>query len=408
MALLDPMIALGISFIVLAVMLYKRIAIGVALTTAALVLSLLSLDLLNETSTSDVLGVIYDTTRSPVTLSLVSVTVGIMLLSLLYRETRLLDKLSQSFSGLVGNPRLTVSTLPAIIGLLAVPGGALMSAPLLEEEAEKLGWKSEVKAYVNVWFRHVIFPIYPMSQVLILTAALTRISITSIILRQIPIVAAMIVIGYLVALRNPPIQSEEKLERTRTYSNLKSFLASFSPIMLMILIVVVFRVDVAVAAFIGIVFLLLITRPSTEVLWRSVSNKGVYTIALAAYGAMLLRNATIASGASDILGQTIAAGNVDSAVLLSTVPAALSFLIGSPAGGIAVSVPIIAGTLSFSAGAASLLYISAYLGYLAAPTHLCLALTADYFKCRLNRLYRLLLPSVAATFAVSFIIYFVM
>ena len=81
-------------------------------------------------------------------------------------------------------------------------------------------------------------------------------------------------------------------------------------------------------------------------------------------------------------------------------------MIGSPAGGIAVSVPIIAGTLSFSAGATSLLYISAYLGYLAAPTHLCLVLTADYFKCRLNRLYRLILPSVAVTFVVSFIIYF--
>jgi integral membrane protein (TIGR00529 family) len=408
LALLSPMIALGISLVVLAVMLYKRVAIGVALTTAALLLSLLSLDLLNEAATHDVLRVILDTTRDPVTISLVAVIVGIMLLSLLYRETRFLDKLSQSFSGLVGNPRLTVSTLPAIIGLLPVPGGALMSAPLLEGEAEKLGWTSETKTYVNVWFRHVIFPIYPMSQVLILTAALTGASITSIILRQIPVVIAMVIIGYFVALRTPPLQTGEKREKTRTYSNLKNFLIAFSPITLMIFVVVVFNIDVAVAAFIGILFLLLITRPSSKVLWRSVSNKGVYSIALAAYGAMLLRNATMASGASDVLGQILATGNVHSAILLSTVPAALSFMIGSPSGGIAVSVPIVAGTLSFSAGEAGLLYICAYLGYLAAPTHLCLVLTADYFKCRLNRLYRLLVPSVAIAFAVSFIIYFVL
>jgi integral membrane protein (TIGR00529 family) len=402
------MIALGISFIVLAVMLYKRITIGVALTSAALVLSFLSLDLVNEAGTPDVFGVIYDTTRDPVTISLVAVIVGIMLLSLLYRETQFLEKLSQSFSDLVGNPRLTASMLPAIIGLLPVPGGALMSAPLLEGEAEKLGWTNEAKTYVNVWFRHVIFPIYPMSQVLILIAALTGASITSIVLRQIPVVTAMIIIGYFAVLRTPPLQTEQKRERTRTYSNLKTFLVAFSPVILMIVIVIAFNIDVAIAAFIGILFLLLITRPSSDVLWKSVSNKGVYSVALAAYGAMLLRNATIASGASNILGQILATSNVHSAILLSSVPAALSFLIGSPAGGIAVSVPIIAGTVSFSAGAVSLLYISAYLGYLGAPTHLCLVLTADYFKCRLNRLYRLLLPSVAVTFAVSFIIYFVM
>lgn len=401
MALLEPLLALAASFSLLAFMLYRRVSIGITLVSTAVVMSLLSMDLI------DVARVLVETTIDPITITLVSVTFGIMLLSLLYKETRTLESLSRSFGGLLKKPKLIVSTLPAIIGLLPVPGGALMSAPLVETESEKLGLKQEMKAYVNVWFRHIIFPVYPMSQVLILTAALTGASITSIIVRQIPVVAVMTLTGYLLVLRRATV-TEETAQETGVRENLRSFIISFSPILVMILTVVVFRVDVSVAAFVGIILLLLITRPKRRILVKTVSNIGIYKIALAAYGAMLLRSATVASGASQVLGQTIATGNVNEGVLLLIVPAALAFLVGSPSGGIAISVPIIAGTLNFTASSASLLYISAWLGYLAAPTHLCLALTADYFKCPLNKVYKFLAPSLVVTFAAALLVYHIL
>jgi len=64
-----------------------------------------------------------------------------------------------------------LSVLPAVIGLLPVAGGALMSAPMVESEAEKVQLDSSLKAYVNIWFRHTIFPVYPMAQILILASA---------------------------------------------------------------------------------------------------------------------------------------------------------------------------------------------------------------------------------------------
>jgi len=121
---------------------------------------------------------------------------------------------------------------------------------------------------------------------------------------------------------------------------------------------------------------------------------------------MLLRNVTLASGASDFIGNMIASGNINEVVLLLTVPAALGFLVGSPSGGIAISVPMLAGTLNLTPNAAALLYIAAYLGYVGAPTHLCLVLTADYFKCPLGRLYKYLIPSLAISFAAAISVYF--
>jgi hypothetical protein len=79
---------------------------------------------------------------------------------------------------------------------------------------------------------------------------------------------------------------------------------------------------------------------------------------------------------------------------------------GSPSGGVAISVPILAGILAFSPATAALLYMSAYLGYLVVPTHLCFAFTVDYFKCSMSRLYRYIIPSFIITFATALLVYF--
>ncbi|MCK4477369.1 DUF401 family protein [Candidatus Bathyarchaeota archaeon] len=401
LVLLDPVVALVASFVFLAVMLYKRVSIGVTLVSTAIIMSFLSMGL------AGVFKVLVETTFNLLTISLVAVTWGIMLLSLLYRETKALESLSRSFSGLLKNPKLIVSALPAMIGLLAVPGGALMSAPLVEKEAEKLKLEENKKAFVNVWFRHVIFPVYPMSQVIILAATLTHTSITSIVISQIPVAITMIVIGYFTVLKKATV-AEDVILKTKFQENLKRFLISFSPILVMILTAVIFGVDVSIAAFIGIALLLLITRPRRCIILKTVSNVAVYKITLAAYGAMLLRNATMTSGVSEVLGQTIATWNANEVLLLSAVPAVLGFLVGSPSGSIAISVPILEGILNFTSRSASLLYISAFLGYLAAPTHLCLVLTADYFKISLNKVYKFLVPSLAISFAAALLVYHVM
>lgn len=398
MVLLDSLIALFFSFALLAVLLYKRVTIGLALVSSAIALSLLSM------GPAGLYYVIIDTTSNPLTISLVSVTIGIMLLSLLYKETEALDTLSSGFGGLLRNPKLIISTLPAIVGLLPVPGGALMSAPLVETEARKLGLDKTEKTYVNVWFRHVIFPLYPMSQVLILAAALTGASLTSMILSQIPVVAAMIVIGYFTVLRKAQV-IENDTSNSNFQQNVKDFVSSFSPILVMILAVAIFGIDVSVAAFVGIVALLIIMKPSQQILVKTATNISTYNIALAAYGAMLLRTATMESGVSEAIGQAIATLNISQTLLLAILPAALAFLIGSTSGGIALSVPIIGGLMQFTATSASLLFISAYLGYLGSPTHLCLALTVDYFESALNKVYKLLVPSLALSFAVALIVY---
>ncbi len=400
MGFFDPATAIIASFCFLGLMIYKRVNLGVTLNLTALLLALLSLDL------QEIPTIIHRTSVDLSMMSVVLATFGIMLMSQLYKETRVINDLSESLSRIIKNSKLLVSILPAIIGLLPVAGGALMSAPLVEAETDKLGLKAEKKTYVNVWFRHTIFPVYPISQVLILTATLTGLTVTSIIIRQIPVVIAMVIVGYLIGLwKTTSTAGKEENSGTDPGSALKSFTITFSPILATIVAVVGLGVDVSIAAFIGVAVLLVIARPSFKVFKKPFMNWATYGITLVAYGAFLLRNVVEATEISEVFGTFVAGGSINNLALLIAIPAVLAFFVGSPLGAVAISFSILEGILNFTPKSAALLYISSYLGYVIAPTHLCLILTAEYFKCSLGRLYKYFIPSMAFSLTTAILLY---
>jgi len=46
--------------------------------------------------------------------------------------------------------RIIVALIPALMGLLPMPGGALLSAPMIDEEANELGINSELKTFITL------------------------------------------------------------------------------------------------------------------------------------------------------------------------------------------------------------------------------------------------------------------
>jgi integral membrane protein (TIGR00529 family) len=414
---LEPLPAIIVSFCFLGALLYKRVNLGITLNATALLLALLAVDW-QEIPTAIFATTDYQTSDGRLAISVVLATFGIMLLSQLYRETGFINRLSESLSRIIKNPKAVLSVLPAVIGFLPVAGGALMSAPLVESEAEKLKLKPEKKAYVNLWFRHTVFPVYPVSQILIIAAALTGITVPVLIARQIPVVLVMIIVGYIIGfwkVSNPKNNGNSKTsENTNSY--LKTFLFAFSPILATIIVAVIVEsvsfdlsqqgFDVLIATIAGIIVLAAISKLSFKVFAKPFKTWGIYGITLAAYGAFLLRSVMKAAGISMLFKTFVANGSLDILLLLTVIPALLGFLTGSPTGGISISVPILSGVLIFSPKTAALLYMSVYLGYIVAPTHLCFTFTADYFKCPLTKMYKYVIPSFILTFATALLVYF--
>lgn len=415
MGFVNPLVAIIIAIGFLIVLLYKRVNLGIALNATALFLALLAVDL------GMIIPVIITTTLDLLTISVCAATFSIMLLSELYKETGMIRRLSESVSRLINNPKIVLCILPAIIGLLPVGGGALVSAPLVDSEADKLKMTPSKKAYVNLWFRHTIFPVYPLGPVIIATAVLTKLSISSIIVRQIPVVLVMVIVGYIIGFWKvsqvkkdaPDIQANRK-------SDLNNFFISFFPILATILIDVALNLagfnqllsgfDVVIAILIGIAIFVAITKLNSMVFVRPLKSWGIWGITAAAYGAFLLRNVMDAAGISSVFSSYVANGSIDVVLFLAVGPALLGLLTGSAQGGVAVSVSILSTIfpLPFAAKVAALVYISAYLGYTIAPTHLCLTFTADYFKCSLGKMYKYIIPSFLITFSIALLAYFLL
>lgn len=413
MGLVDPSVAIIIAFALLAVLLYKRVNLGITLNATAIVLALLALEW------TRIPLVFYEESIKPETVSVVIATFGVMLLSQLYNETGVIDKLSESISRLIRNSKVVLGLVPAVIGLLPVAGGALMSAPLVDIEADKLEMKPQRRAYVNFWFRHTIFPVYPLSPPIITTAMLTGVAIPLIILRQIPPVLVMIIVGYVVGFWRVKASEKTKLEGGKGLnSDVKTFLLSFSPILATIVFAIVLGAtgielfqqgrDVVISVFIGVAVLIALSKMNFSTFVKPFRSWGIYGITLAAYGAFLLRGVIVSPEISTVFSQIVTNGSnayVD-IILFATFPAVLGVLTGSPVSGIAISIPILCGASPVAANTAALIYMSAYLGYTIAPTHLCLTFTADYFKCQLGKVYRYVLPSFIPTFITALLVYF--
>lgn len=395
----NPLLVFAVSIALFVVLMYRRVGLGVSLTVAAFLMSFLSLGI------SGTATVLSETCLDQTTLTLVFASFFIILLSILYKETRLVNVLTRSLGGFIKNSKLIVSLLPAVIGLLPVAGAALMSAPMVEAEADKLGLDESKKTYINIWFRHAILPIYPISQFLILTIALTGTSIDSLIARQALVVAVMIIIGYFIGLRKTKVTKNADPEtELNQKANLKELLYSFLPIIITIILATL-NVNIAISTLVGVITLLAITKTKLTAFKKILKNRTVWEVTLAAFSALLLRNVTLASGASQILGSALANTNLNEIVILSVVPAVLGFLLGSPAGAMALSVSILAETVTFIPKNVSLIYISAYLGYLGAPTHLCLVFTAQYFRISITKSYKYLIPSIIVSIIAALITY---
>ncbi len=85
----------------------------------------------------------------------------------------------------------------------------------------------------------------------------------------------------------------------------------------------------------------------------------------------------------------------------------MSLVSGSSIVGVTSSIPLLAGLKTFSLGDASLIYLSAFLFYVASPVHLCLVFSVQYFKESLFKVYKYLIPAIILTFLIAVSYYYV-
>jgi len=387
-----PLIGASIAFTLVLLLVLRKVNIGIALVLGSLVLGIFALTPQG----------IFDTLTAAVTARAtleLATTVGIItILCLIYEESGMIKQMIESLEHLLADGRIIAALTPAVFGLLPVLGGALFSAPLVETEGNKLGFDSEQKAYDNLWFRHVLFLIYPLETALITASYLSGFTVGSILLYQIPIFFVAVAAGYLTVIR-PVKRTHSTVDRSRSWVG--KLVVSLSPILVALLLALGFGAPLYLSVLVALIVLLIVVTPTPQVLARALRKRLIAEMIATAFGIMVFRDFMNASNAFESISPLVGNGAVPPVVLSTLFPAALGFLLGVPSGAITLSVPLLAGMYTLTPVMVALIYTSVYMGHNVSPMHLCFAVTCQYFKTRIKRLYRLFLPAVLVVLAAA-------
>jgi integral membrane protein (TIGR00529 family) len=380
----------GLVFAVLTISVSMRfkLHIGLALLLGSVVLGVFAL------SIPDLLQTIVQASIALSTVEMVLTLVSITFLNVLYQQTGKAQELAFHLGNMMPS-RLLVAVIPVLFGILPVTGGALFSAPFVDVEGEKIGLTQARKAFLNMWFRHIPHLLYPLETALVIASHLTGVSLSMIILYQIPVFVVGLVVGYLVGLRGLENRGAFAIE----WPYLRGFLLAFLPIIVALLLTVVLNVKLYLAVFGGSLLLWWMTRSTKWAVGSSLKPMG--SMAGVGLGIMIFRHVSQTAGVWDVVVQLVQAHSLWPPLLLVALPLAIGFMLGESSPAITLSLSVLLALYPMNPPAVCLVYTCMYFGHLISPLHLCFSVTVEHFHTEIRRVYKRFLPATLATLMVD-------
>ena len=335
------------------------------------------------------------------TLKLLLLIYLVLLLVEIQREKNSLGRLLQGISGLSSSKFLLATLSPAIIGLLPMPGGALVSAPMVEESLRGENLSPELKTFVNYWFRHIWEFFWPLYQGFILTVTVFGIKAVDLMKHQFYFTLIALAGGLAVVF---PFFSKLSPYRGKGERPIREFLEGTWEILLIILLILFVKLPLIVSVAMVVLFSLVLTiRPSkwTHLFLRAFN----YRILLIILSVMIFKGLVEDSSLFPLMKTFLSAHRSWFVFLMVFLPFSIGFLTGVNTAFVGIAFPLFLPMVGKNLDYISLLYISGFSGVLLSPLHLCLVLTCEYFGAKLIRVYKYLLLPVGIILASAVLLF---
>jgi integral membrane protein (TIGR00529 family) len=387
-------------FVIIILALRRKLSVAVSLFGAGIITALLY-----QVEIGRLLGGYWELVQSRRFISLTSVIVLITTLGQLLNDLRFLERLSQACNNLPGGSRTAAVIMPPLVGLMPMPGGSLLSAPLVGNVLTATRYPNEFRTATNYWFRHIVEFFWPIYPGIILTEAITGLPVGSVSLMQAPLSVGMAVIGLIFFARK--IHNSNQGD-AHLWRSLVGIINSVWPIALAIAIYGILRIDLAIAVAISLLVLIAYARPSRNILVSALKKGFSYQLVFLVFGTLSFQTALELSGAIKSIPELSMQLNLPEELLIFLVCFTAGILTGMVAAFVALGYTLLACFLyqpEIVPGYILLAYLSGYLGMILSPTHLCLILTNEYFESDLLKVYRRLAVPVILLAALGFLLY---
>lgn len=355
---------------------------------------------------------------SPVSLRLALAVAFMLVLSHLMKEGGQLERIVGSFSRLVHSPKATAAVMPAIIGLLPMPGGALFSAPMVEASCQTGPDgrpRGQLMAAVNYWFRHHGEYWWPMYPGFILVVSLLGVDTLAFMLIMMPLAVMHLAGGVWFLLRRLP---DPPADENPGVGSVTEFITECAPILVMIAVVVVVTALGALwgaggppwpegtALIAGLAGALIAAAVANRVgplkVLATFGRRDVLGMMGLIAGIMVFQGLMKSSGAVGEIEHEMNAYGIPTLAMICLLPFVSGMVIGIAVGYVAASMPVVIPLISGMGGMeylahGGLAFVCGFFGMMLSPLHLCFLLSRDYFKCTLVSCY----PYIAAPLAVN-------
>lgn len=394
---MTDLIKIGIAFALIVFLLRKRWNLGLVMLLGAALLGILY-----RVGPLQQITVMVRSSLDMVTLNLIGGLVLIMALENVIRKRGLLKQMTDSLSRVARDRRITMAVLPSVIGLLPSAGGAAFSAPMVQEAAGEMEISPERRAFINYWFRHIWEYISPLYPGIVLAAAVTRLPIRDLLLSQLPLPLAVVGVGALFCFRGVPAT---RMHGERSMQDVRSLIISLLPILASLVMVIIFKIHLAIAMACIVAALFLIYRYSAKEIMTTLKESTSLNVILMVAGIMVFKGMLEASGAIEALPVFFKQSGLPSAVVVFALPFLVGLLTGLTVGFVGATFPIIVAMMGGhpDPGLITFAFASGFAGVMLSPTHLCLLLTVQYFKADLANTYRLMYVPVLLVFCIGLV-----
>ncbi len=391
-------------FILIIWMLRRNVPLYKAMLTAALAMGLIFGIAPQKIALTAAQSAVH---RSTVTLAMALVL--IMFLENIMRKNGMMEGMVRSLKGMVGDSRIVMAILPALVGLLPSAGGAVFSAPMVEEVSRDTTLNAEKKSFVNYWYRHVweyVFPLYPS---IILTAEITGIPIPRLIAYMAPYALAAALIGIPIAFRHEarPMRTTSAIGRGR---ETLAFLGSIYPVLLIIVAVLILRWEIWIALLSVVGMLVLVFRYTPTRLMTLIREAFSLPIILMVLAVIIFKDILMITGAVETLPAFFGDIGLPAELIIIVLPFVVGLATGMSQAYVGTTFPILLGLSANGVPVhmAALAYVSGFMGVMLSPVHLCLVLTVQVFQAQLGKVYRMLLLPSSLQLGLAITLYFLM
>ena len=364
---------------------------------------------------------------APRTIVLAVLIALLLTLSNTMREAGQLEEIVALTAALLRRPVLAMAALPAVVGMVPMPGGALFSAPMVKTAAGDAKVGGATLSAANYWYRHIWEHWWPLYPGVILASSEAKQPLGTFMLFLLPLGLFMVVSGLPIlrlAQRDLPLRSSHAGTGVA-----RKLLRATSSIWVIMLVWAAGKValrllgpvggagptadtlrkyaPVTLGLLVSLAWTIRLNRAPASLLVKVLRVRSLYVLIAVVAAVMIFSFMLERTGAPGRIPEELKQLHVPVAAVVALLPFIAGLVTGIAVGFVGASFPIVMGLLAGLPGQPNLwpyvvlAYASGHLGMMLSPLHVCHVLSNRFFGTAFPPVYRRMLPAAAIMAALA-------